>query len=434
VEQGRTLETTSQTGYLFVGVLTAATIVSFVHRYLPSVLVDAIRSDVVISDVQFASLQSAFAFTYAGATLLAGYAADRTNRRNLILAGISLWTFGTFVFAFANSLSVLLAARMVVAFGEALLGPAGLSLLCQYIPAEKRGRAIAILFFGVTLGNSLAFGGGGAMLDLAKVGTFQALPGFANLADWREVMILLGALGLFLIPIVLTFKEPKRTFSSQSIDKDRFKDLIRIGPVLWLVLFAGSSVAIADFAYTTWQSALLTRTYGVSTGEAGQSLGLTALIAGTIGAWIGGVVSDKVATKSGALGRVKLVLMCAPALFAAAAILLIPGKWMAVLAYLAWQLVANVVYVAIAVTLQDFLTDRTRGIGSSMQTCLSIGLGLGFGPTIVAMINTSIGQGANTLTQSIMIFVGGAAIVTLMLAWRLHFALKGKRPTRPDPS
>jgi predicted MFS family arabinose efflux permease len=323
---------------------------------------------------------------------------------------------------------------MVVAFGEALLGPAGLSLLCQYIPAEKRGRAIAILFFGVTLGNSLAFGGGGAMLDLAKVGTFQALPGFANLADWREVMILLGALGLFLIPIVLTFKEPKRTFSSQSIDKDRFKDLIRIGPVLWLVLFAGSSVAIADFAYTTWQSALLTRTYGVSTGEAGQSLGLTALIAGTIGAWIGGVVSDKVATKSGALGRVKLVLMCAPALFAAAAILLIPGKWMAVLAYLAWQLVANVVYVAIAVTLQDFLTDRTRGIGSSMQTCLSIGLGLGFGPTIVAMINTSIGQGANTLTQSIMIFVGGAAIVTLMLAWRLHFALKGKRPTRPDPS
>jgi predicted MFS family arabinose efflux permease len=421
------------TGAVIVGVLTAATIVSFVHRYLPSVLVDSIRSDVDITDVQFASLQSAFAFTYAAATLVAGYVTDKTNRRNLVAAGIVLWTAGTFIFAFAENLNTLLGARMMTAFGEALLGPAGLSLLCDFVPPNRRGRAIAFLYFGVTLGTSLAFSGGGAMLDFAKAGTFNDLPGFAGLEPWREVMLLLGALGLFLIPLVLTFREPTRSFDIKQIDKNRFDDIWKLGRVFWLVLFTGSSIAMADFAYTTWQSALLTRTFFVSSGEAGQYVGMTALVAGTVGAWFGGVFSDRAAVKDGVKGRLSIVMWCAPALLVSVAILFVPNKSAAVIAFLAWQLIANVAYVAIGVSLQDFVTDRTRGLASSMQTCLSIGIGLGFGPTIVALINTSMGKGANALAPSLIVFVGSAAIVTFTFASLLLMAIKQRNQAQADP-
>ncbi len=431
MEQVREPDKIERLGYIFVAVLTAATIVSFVHRYLPAVLVDAIRKDVAITDVQFATLQSAFAFTYAGATLMGGYIADRINRRNLIAAGIALWTFGTFVFAFGDSLQVLLAARVMIALGEAVLAPAGLSLLCDFVPSHKRGRAIAVIYFGVTLGTAFAFSGGGAMLDLAEAGAFHAVPGFGAMAGWREVMLLLGGLGLLLIPMVLAFKEPARPFDLRAVDKDRFADLWRLKWVFWLVLFTGSSVAVADFAYTTWQTALLTRTHGVSAGEAGQYLGITALVAGTIGAWIGGVLSDRVGAKSGVQGRVALVLWCAPALLGSIALLLLPGKWAAVGAYLAWQLVAHVVYVAIAVTLQDIVTDRTRALAASMQTCLSIGLGLGFGPAVVAAMNESIGRGENALTVSLLLFVGIAAVVTLVFASLLRVSLKQQAAAKP---
>ena len=432
--QAQTVEAARRYGYMFVAVLTAATVVSFVHRYLPAVLVDSIREDVSISDVEFGTLQAAFAFTYAAATLLSGYVADRTNRRNLIALGIGLWTAGTFVFALSDSLAGLVAARAMIALGEATLGPAGLSLLCDYVPPEKRGRAIAVIYFGVTIGTTIAFSGGGALLDLADAGAFSWIPAFGALTGWREVMLILGAVGVLLIPLVLVFKEPRRSFDLKSVDRDRFTDLRRLGRVLWLLLFTGSSVAVADFAYTTWQTALLTRTHGISPGEAGQFLGATALIAGTLGAWLGGVLSDRVGARRGVSGRVALVLWCAPALLVSILLLLAPGLWAAVAAFLCWQVVAHVAYVAIAVTLQDLVTDRTRALAASMQTCLSIGIGLGFGPTIVAAMNQSIGRGSNALTESLLVFVGVAAVVTFFLAGALRNALKKQHAAAAAPT
>lgn len=421
----------SRAGFVFVGVLAFATVVSFIHRYVPAVLVDGIRADLAISDVQFSFLQSAFALTYAAATLASGWVADRTNRRNLIVAGIALWTVGSFLFGLADSLNGLLVARIMVGMGEAVLSPAGISLLCDYVGSERRGRAIALVYFGATLGGSLAFSGGGLMLDLAAAGHFSGLPFVGGLEGWRQVVLLLSALGLLLIPLMLAFPEPKRSFDIHAADKGRLLDLWRSRRILWLVFVSGSSVAVADFAYTSWQTAFLTRSFDLTAGVAGQSLGLTALLAGTVGAWVGGIVSDRARARGGVAARIGVVRWCAVGLLASASLLLVPQASFGMAAYAGWQFVANIAYVACAVTLQDLVTDRTRALAASMSICLSIGLGLGFGPTAVAALNQGIGGGENALGPSLLITLVAMGLLTLLFATMLERRLRHEGGTGP---
>ena len=116
--------------------LLAATF-SFVHRYVPSVLVDPIKQEMGISDLHFSLLQgTAFAVLYGVAALICGLLADRVHRRNLIILGVGIWTFGTLLFGLSTSFTGLLASRALVGLGEATLGPASISMLCDYFRAE----------------------------------------------------------------------------------------------------------------------------------------------------------------------------------------------------------------------------------------------------------------------------------------------------------
>lgn len=399
---------------IFIVVLSVAACLSFVHRFLPSVLVDAIREGVAISDLEFSFLQTAFAVSYAIATLGSGWLADRANRRNIIVTGVVVWTIGSFTFALASDMTGLAIGRCLIGVGEALTGPASISLMCDFVRPERRGRAIAAFYFGATVGSALAFSGGGWLLERATGGAFAGLVWVETLAPWRQVVVLLSFAAAAMVPFLFAFPEPARP--PLAIDRSGpgpISTLWRIRTTLALVLVTGSSIAIADFAYTTWQTALLTRTYAFSVGEAGQYIGAAALIAGVAGAWLGGAVSDWASAKAGVIGRIRVLQISALGLLAAAALLFAPFSWAAVAAYAAWQIVANIAYVAVAVTLQDIVTDRTRALAASLSTCLSIGLGLGAGPAIIAALNEAVGRGANALTPALLIFLLVMGVTTL---------------------
>lgn len=407
----------------FVVVLTGATIVSFIDRYLPAVLVDAIRRDIAISDVQFSTLQTAFALTYATATLASGWIADRAHRLSLLLLGVTLWSIGAVLFGVASDLAGLWLGRILIGLGSAMLGPAGISLICDFLHPEQRGRAIALTYLGATVGTSLAFSGGGWMLEQASAGAFAATPIIGGMADWRQVVLIVGGIGVVLLPLLGAFKEPARRADPKASPSGGFLALWRLRGTLWLVLLAGSSVALADFAYTTWQTALLTRTYGVGAAAAGQYLGWTALAAGTAGAWIGGLWSDRAHTAHGAAGRASALGVCAIGLVAAALLLLAPFAWAAVAAFAIWQMFANIGYVLCAVTLQDLVTDRSRALASALSVCLSIGVGLGFGPTSVALLNETIGRGGDALATSLIVVLTTMGAATFALAAGLRTRL-----------
>jgi predicted MFS family arabinose efflux permease len=401
--------------------MAAATVLSFVHRFLPVVLLDDLRRDIRISDLEFSSLQTAFAITYAVTTITSGWMADRSNRRNLLVAGAAAWTLGSFVFGLATSLSGLFAGRILVGAGEAVLVPAGISLMCSYVSAEHRGKAFAITYFGATLGTSLAFSGGGFLLEAARDASFSGLPLIGSLGPWRQVMLLLGGAGLLLIPALLAFREPPRARTSVSIGFAGFIELWQLRSLLWIALLMGASIAIADFAYTSWQTALLTREHGMGVAAAGNSLGITILVAGSIGAWVGGIAIDKAFQKRGKRGSPEMIVACALLMGLAPLAIQLPFAWAAIAAFALWQAAANVAYVANAVTLQNIVDDQTRGLATALQVCLGIGVGLGAGPAAIALLNTNLGGDA--LGASLSLGICGLAIGTAALGLALRARL-----------
>lgn len=421
---------------VFLVVMLIAATFSFIHRYVPSVLVDPIRAELGISDVQFGLLQgTAFAVLYCAAGLFFGVLADRTVRRNLLLLGVATWTTGTVLFGLADSFAGLLAARCMVGVGEATLGPASISLLCDYFPPEKRGRAIAVSLFGATLGTSLAFGAGGWMLEAAAAGQFSALPGLGDLAPWRQVVVILGAIGLPILPALLAFPEPPRRTAPTTHGQGAgalwaLRD--RVGPIV----LTGALVALADFGYSIWVNALLTRTHHFSATTAGSVLGAVALVAGIGGGWVGGVLSDRARRQGGTSGRIQVVRGAAWAMLAVGGLLLVPAGWAAVASYALWQIAANVAYVGCASALQDQVTDRSRGLASAVSLCASIGFGLGAGPTSVAWLNQTLGQGQDHLSLSLLIVLcSAAALMVLTTTWLIgHLSRTAAGRTGPAPA
>src|SRR3546814_10232324 len=110
-----------------------------------SLLVAPIRTALDISDTEVSLLIGlAFALFYTLLGLPIAWIADRWNRRNLILAGIALWSAMTAGCGFAGSYATLFLARMGVGVGEAALSPAAYSMLSDVFPRNRLARAMAV--------------------------------------------------------------------------------------------------------------------------------------------------------------------------------------------------------------------------------------------------------------------------------------------------
>ena len=149
-----------------VVLLLLAYAVSLIDRQVLSLLVQPIKASLDISDTQISLLHGlAFAIFYTMFGILIGRAVDKYNRRNIIVAGITLWCLATIACGLASSFAGLFIARMFVGVGEATLSPAAFSMIADYFPPERRARAMSVFSTGVFVGSGLALILGGAAIE-----------------------------------------------------------------------------------------------------------------------------------------------------------------------------------------------------------------------------------------------------------------------------
>lgn len=86
----------------------------------------------------------------------AGRFADRHGRRPLLVAGAALFAMGMLGHLLATTLPMLMAMRLVLGAGEALVFVAALAAISDLAPDERRGEAIS--FFSLSLYLGLAIG------------------------------------------------------------------------------------------------------------------------------------------------------------------------------------------------------------------------------------------------------------------------------------
>ena len=279
---------------------------SILDRFIISLVVDPIKRDLGISDVQFGILHgAAFAVAFSVFGLVAGALADRFSRRWIIFAGVAVWSLATAACGTAQSYWHLLAARIGVGSGEAVLNPCATSMITDLFPRERLTAAFAVYAIGATVGSGCAYLFGGMIVDLVSGSGSFVLPVIGEVRPWQAVFFIVGIPGAFLSLLLVTIAEPERrggqaagqvgSFSWQSAFRS-YAALIRFMRSrgrFFLFHYAGFAVAsMIVVGAGTWYPAHMGRTFGWDPTQIGFTLGLTLVAAGLVGKLICGFAVD----------------------------------------------------------------------------------------------------------------------------------------------
>src|SRR5258708_4376539 len=99
---------------------------------------------------------TAYILSFASLLLPAGALADRFGRKRLLILGLSVFTFASFLCGSAPNLTVLIIARALQGVGAAMKLSAALAILSHVFQGEARARAFS--FWGSVVGIGAALG------------------------------------------------------------------------------------------------------------------------------------------------------------------------------------------------------------------------------------------------------------------------------------
>lgn len=259
-------------------------IVSFIDRQLLQSFVVDIRRDLDLSYFQFSLLTGFFfSLSYTVAGVFMGALADRFARPKLISAGLCAWSALTAASGMAMNFVHLATARTFVAIGEATLSPSALSMIADVFPPRRSGLASGLYYLGIPLG------AGGSLLVAGLLGP---------VIGWRGCFYLLGGLGVVLAVAVLLLRDPPRRSAKATRQAPPLKqalpellDLLKKSAALRYLLIAATFAIFSQGALVLDQ-AWLVEERGYEISEAQTIFGLLFLVAGIVGAILGGQLSD----------------------------------------------------------------------------------------------------------------------------------------------
>ncbi|GFE79831.1 MFS transporter [Steroidobacter agaridevorans] len=288
-------------GWYAVFVLALLYLVSILDRFIITLLVDPIKRDLGISDVQFGMLHGlAFALTFSLFGLILGTLADRFSRRWVIFAGVAVWSLATAACGLAQRFWHMLVARVGVGVGEAALNPCATSMITDLFPRERLTTAMAIYGLGATLGSGCAYFFGGVIVDLVAHTETIVVPVLGTMRSWQAVFLIVGLPGLLLGFLIFTLPEPVRRglrSAGQSLSWSKaYGDLLKfIGQrqrffLCHYTAFAFASAVVAGCG--TWYPAHMGRTFAWGPSQIGLALGVTLTTAGIASQVIGGRAID----------------------------------------------------------------------------------------------------------------------------------------------
>jgi MFS family permease len=287
-----------RTAWYAVLVLFFAYLLSYVDRQILSMLVGPIKADLGLTDTQVSLLHGlafAICFTVLGVWPV-GRWADTGNRRNVIAGGIALWSLMTALCGRASQFAGLFAARVGVGVGEAALAPSAYSMLADYFPPEKRGRALGLFTMGVYFGIGTAIMITGLLLQQIAASPTVDLPLVGTVRTWQAAFLIVGPPGLLVALWMLTVREPRRlgVVSAQARFVDVWRFVVaRDHAGFYIGITAGVSLLTMLFnAAAFWIPAHLTRVHQFTPAEIAATYGPLMMIFGAAGVLAGGALAD----------------------------------------------------------------------------------------------------------------------------------------------
>jgi sugar phosphate permease len=278
--------------------------ITYIDRVNVSTASSVFQRELHLSNMQVGLVFSAFAYPYLIFQIIGGWVSDRFGARLTLTVSAVIWAAATLLTGLASGLSAMLCARVMLGFGEGATFPTATRAMSDWTTASKRGFAQGITHSCARLGNAL---------------TPPLVVWLIALVTWRGSFIILGVISMvWTIAWVWYFRDDPGTHSAitsselELLPKYTLRKLQRNERTPWLRLTRRMLPISAVYfcygwtlwLYLAWIPSFFLHSYHLDLKKSALfSAGV--FFGGVAGDAMGGVVSDRIFSKTGDLNKAR---------------------------------------------------------------------------------------------------------------------------------
>ena len=257
------------------------------------------------SKATFGLILSVFFFGYAPFCFIGGYASDKFGPRKVMGIAIAWWSLFTVATVAGFNFISFMIIRFLFGFGEGPQGSVTAKTMSNWFPDRELGRSLGISQAATPLGGAI-----GTPLVVWMIASTSG--------NWRAPFIVLGIFGLLVsvgwYAIVrdrpdlhpwITRGELNEIERGEMVQRQETKAETAAGmrpylrlPIVWSTAFAFFGYAWVLYTFLSWFPVYLVDVRGIDL-KAVAVAGTVPWIAGVFGFIIGGMISDRIAIRTG---------------------------------------------------------------------------------------------------------------------------------------
>ena len=239
-------------------------IITYIDRVCISKFAPAIKTELVLTDVQMGWVFAAFAWAYALFEIPGGWLGDKIGPRKVLMRVVIMWSVFTAATGWAWNLVSLLIARFFFGAGEAGCYPNLAKAFTNWLPGHERRRAASVMWLSARWG--------GAVTPLLVVWLFYTV-------GWRRAFEIFAAVGVvWAIVFYWWFRDhPREHASVNAAELELLKDAhgaspgharvpwarLLATPTIWLLFIQYFCFGYGWYFYITWLPTYLAEARGV---------------------------------------------------------------------------------------------------------------------------------------------------------------------------
>jgi MFS family permease len=272
---------------------------------------------------------------------------------------------------------------------------------------------------GIYIGMGLSYIVGGAIVGWAQAEPDWSLPFVGATHAWQLVFFVIGLPGIVLAPLVFTIHESRQRRAHRTVPmREVVTYMLENRRTFLLHNFGFASISLAAYATLGWGPEFFHRQFHWEIRTAGLVFGAMVSLGGVLGLLGAGHVADRVFST----GRRAAVFIVAGVI----ATLLVPvnlalflapsARWATV-----WLAVQSVLFAApfgmAPTAIQQMTPPSMRGQASAVYLFFGALIGLGIGPTAVALGTQYVFGGDTGLSLSLALVTSTGCAVSALLFW-----------------
>jgi ACS family hexuronate transporter-like MFS transporter len=300
--------------WLVLAVTSLILVLNYADRAALGIAGAHIIKEFSLTKTEFGLISSIFFLGYAPFCFVGGWLADKYGPRVVMGVAVGWWSLFTALTAAGTGYLSFLVIRFLFGFGEGPQGSVTIKTMRNWFPQRQMGLAVGVSQGCTPLGGA--------------IGTPLIAFLIASTGDWRTPFIVLGVLGLLMTVgwFVLMRDTPEKHPWATADDSADLADIVDPSaaivadeaappvsfyirqPLVLATAFAFFSYAWVLYAFLSWFPVYLVEARGVNLKEFAFT-GALPWVLGFIGYSSGGMLTDKIAVKTGRPGFARKVVI-----------------------------------------------------------------------------------------------------------------------------